>query len=391
MANYEAAAYYFPNYHRDKRNDAWHGEGWTEWELVKRAEPKFPGHQQPKVPLWGYEDEADPAVMARKIAAAADYGLTAFIFDWYWYEDGPFLQRALDEGFLQAPNNDRLKFAIMWANHDWIDIHPAQRSRPYNVQAEGQISEKGFIEATDHMIQNYFSHPSYWRVNEGLYVSFYEIHSLIRGLGGMEETARILLEFRERVRAAGLGELHLNVVVWGLQILPTEQKIANIHEVLEQLGLDSISSYVWIHHQPLDLFPETDYAAIVEKSQLDYETFTADYKLPYYPNVTMGWDSSPRTVQSETFEDLGYPYMATLAGNTPQAFKLALEGVKAFLDRGVTQPSIFTINAWNEWTEGSYLEPDTINGMAYLEAIRDVFGGRPQEGEGASTKKTLER
>ncbi|MBA2940844.1 glycoside hydrolase family 99-like domain-containing protein [Paenibacillus sp. CGMCC 1.16610] len=391
MATYEAAAYYFPNYHRDKRNDAWHGEGWTEWELVKRAEPKFPGHQQPKVPLWGYEDEADPAVMARKIAAAADHGLTAFIFDWYWYEDGPFLQRALDEGFLQASNNDRLKFSIMWANHDWIDIHPAQRSRPYNVQAEGQISEKGFVEATDHMIQNYFSHPSYWRVNEGLYVSFYEIHSLIRGLGGIAETARILQEFRERVRAAGLGELHLNVVVWGLQILPTEQKIANIHEVLEQLGLDSISSYVWIHHQPQDLFPETDYAAIREKSQLDYEKFTADYKLPYYPNVTMGWDSSPRTVQSETFEDLGYPYMATLAGNTPQAFKLALEGVKAFLDRGMTQPPIFTINAWNEWTEGSYLEPDTINGMAYLEAIRDVFGGRLQEEEGASTKKTLER
>lgn len=376
MATYEAAAYYFPNYHRDKRNDAWHGAGWTEWELVKRAEPKFPGHQQPKVPLWGYEDEANPAVMARKIAAAADHGLTAFIFDWYWYEDGPFLQRALDEGFLCAPNNDRLKFAIMWANHDWIDIHPAQRSRPYNTQAEGQISEKGFVEATEHMIMNYFSHPSYWHVNEGLYVSFYEIHSLIRGLGGIEETARVIQEFRERVRAAGLGELHVNVVVWGLQILPTEQRITNIDEVLEQLGLDSISSYVWIHHQPLEQFPETDYAVIREKSQLDYERFTAAYKLPYYPNVTMGWDSSPRTVQSETFEDLGYPYMATLAGNTPQEFKIALEGVKAFLDLGMTKPPLFTINAWNEWTEGSYLEPDTINGMAYLEAIREVFGSK---------------
>lgn len=381
MATYQAAAYYFPNYHRDKRNDVWHGNGWTEWELVKRAEPKFPGHQQPKVPLWGYEDEADPAVMARKIAAAADHGLTAFIFDWYWYEDGPFLQRALDEGFLHAPNHERLKFAIMWANHDWVDIHPAQRSRPFNTQAEGQISEKGFVKAADHMIQNYFAHPSYWRVNEGLYVSFYEIHSLIRGLGGIEETARVLQQFRERVRAAGLGELHLNVVVWGLQILPTEQRITNIDEVLEQLGLDSISSYVWIHHQPLEQFPETNYAAIREKSLLDYENFTAAYKLPYYPNVTMGWDSSPRTVQSETFEDLRYPYMPTLAGNTPGEFKLALESVKEFLDRGMTKPPIFTINAWNEWTEGSYLEPDMINGMAYLEAIRDVFGSKPGEGE----------
>ncbi len=78
------------------------------------------------MPLWGYEDESDPAVMARKIAAAADHGIAAFLFDWYWYDDGPFLGRALDEGFLRAPNVDRLKFAFMWANHDWVDIHPAK-------------------------------------------------------------------------------------------------------------------------------------------------------------------------------------------------------------------------------------------------------------------------
>jgi hypothetical protein len=31
----------------------------------------------------------------------------------------------------------------------------------------------------------------------------------------------------------------------------------------------------------------------------------------------------------------------------------------------------------NEWTEGSYLEPDVVNGMKYLEAVRDVFGAKP--------------
>ena len=59
---------------------------------MKRAEPRFPGHAQPKVPLWGYEDEADPRVMARKIDAAANCGLNHFIFDWYWYDDGPYLE-----------------------------------------------------------------------------------------------------------------------------------------------------------------------------------------------------------------------------------------------------------------------------------------------------------
>ena len=114
------AAYYFPNYHTgDRRNIQNKGVGWSEWELVKTARPRFPGHDQPKVPLWGHTDEKDPKVMARKIRAASGHGIDCFIFDWYMYEDGPFLNRCLDEGFLKAKNADRLAFALMWANHDW--------------------------------------------------------------------------------------------------------------------------------------------------------------------------------------------------------------------------------------------------------------------------------
>ena len=122
------AAYYFPNYHTgDPRNELNMGVNWSEWELVKAAQPRFPNHHQPNVPLWGYVDEKDPQVMALKIDAAADNGIDCFIFDWYMYEDGPFLNRCIDEGFLNAPNNRKIQFALMWANHDWIDIHPYTR------------------------------------------------------------------------------------------------------------------------------------------------------------------------------------------------------------------------------------------------------------------------
>jgi len=372
---YELAVYYFPNYHLDPRNERWHGEGWTEWELARAATPRFESHEQPKVPLWGYEDEADPRVMAKKIDAAADHGITSFIFDWYWYEDGPYLNGALDKGFLGAANNDRLKFSLMWANHDWVDIQPAQRSRPYNVLAKGTVREQTFIEATDYMIAHYFRHPSYERVNGGLYVSFYELMSLIEGFGrDLGETRRILDGFRDRVRAAGLGELHLNAVVWGIQNLPGEEKIEDVNAYMESLGFDSITSYVWIHHQEMPSFPFTDYAAYRESNAADYAKFTKEYDLPYYPNVTMGWDPSPRTIQTDRYDELGYPFTPILRGNTPAEFRIALEKVKEFLDGGETLVRRFTINAWNEWTEGSYLEPDTRNGMGYLEAIRDVFG-----------------
>jgi hypothetical protein len=98
-----------------------------------------------------------------------------------------------------------------------------------------------------------------------------------------------------------------------------------------------------------------------------------EYGVPFYPNVTMGWDSSPRTVQSDVYESLGYPFGPVLAGNTPKLFREALKEAKAFLD-GRGGRKILSINAWNEWTEGSYLEPDTVHGMGYLEAVREVFG-----------------
>ena len=116
--NVQVAVYYFPNF----------GPVFSsEWPTIKAAEPQFNGHQQPKVPMWGYTNENDPVAMAQKIDAAADHGIDAFIFDWYYYDkddsglaghpnswDGnKFLYKALEEGFLQAENNSKLKFSLM--------------------------------------------------------------------------------------------------------------------------------------------------------------------------------------------------------------------------------------------------------------------------------------
>ncbi|HSW50312.1 MAG TPA: glycoside hydrolase family 99-like domain-containing protein [Bryobacteraceae bacterium] len=371
----QIGAYYFPNYHRsDRRNAAWHGEGWCEWELVKRAEPRFPGHLQPRVPLWGYEDESEPAVMGKKIVAAADAGIDAFIFDWYWYEDGPFLERALEEGFLRAPNTKRLKFSLMWANHDWVDVHPATRNTPPRVLAPGCISARAFHAACDRMIDLYFPHPSYWRVNGGLYLSFYMIAGLVQGIGSVEAARTALDHFRDRVRGAGLGELHLNAVVWGEQILPGEKKVDDVNGLLDALGFDSVGSYVWIHHRALHRFPVTSYPDYRELCVKDFAAFTDRYRLPYFPNVTVGWDSSPRTIQSDQLLPQGYPYTPILAHNEPAEFQKALEAARAFFEKEKTRTPVLTVNSWNEWTEGSYLEPDTLHGCGYLDALRKVFG-----------------
>lgn len=371
----QVAVYYFPNYHVDPRNEAVHGPGWTEWELVRRAEPRFAGHRQPRVPLWGYQDEADPAVFARKIDAAADHGVDCFLFDWYWYDDGPFLERALERGYLQAPNNDRLGFALMWANHDWRNLHPRALRTPPPVLQRGAIARETFDRVAEYVIERYFRHPSYWLIDGCPYFSVYQLSTLIAGLGGAAAAGDALRHFRDRTRAAGFPDLHLNAVTRGVGLLPGERAMTEPAELVAELGFSSVTPYVWVHDVKLWDFPVTDYRAVLEEVAERWRRATGGFSVPYYPNVTMGWDASPRTLQSDRFLNVGYPFGATLGDNSPEAFRTALARAKAFVDARPGQPRIVTINAWNEWTEGSYLEPDTVHGLGYLEAIREVFGG----------------
>jgi hypothetical protein len=371
------ASYYFGNYHPgDPRNVKNKGKDWSEWELVKAARPRFPGHHQPNVPLWGYTDESDPAVMAQKIDAAADHGIDAFIFDWYRYNDGPFLDRPIDEGFLKAPNNNRIKFAFMWANHDWSELQPYKKGAPRTVLYPGQVTPENFEKICDHVIKDYFSHPSYWKIDGKPYFSFYDLSKLLANFGSVEATRAALDKFRAKVQAAGFPGLHLNAVAWGQPILPGEKTRADSAKLVRNLGFDSVTSYVWIHHTKM---PEqaTDYN-FVRDSYFEYwEKAEKTFDVPYYPNITMGWDPSPRCDQSDKFDNSGYPFTNTMKDNTPERFRTALLMAKRRLLANPNGPRILNINCWNEWTEGSYLEPDQRNGMKYLEAVREVFGVAP--------------
>lgn len=370
------AAYYYPGTHPDPRWDKNKYPGFTEWDLIKAAKPRFPGHKQPRIPVWGYQDESKPEVMAQKIAAAADYGVNAFIFDWYYYNDGPYLEGALDKGFLHATNNARVKFGIMWANHDWYDIQGYNPADKIKLLYPGKVTPATWDKICDLVIAKYFKHPSYWLVDGKPYFSIYEMSQFLDSFGSTENARAALDKFRAKVQAAGFPGLHVNAVLWGEPNLPGGKTPPGWPKLCRDLALDSLTGYTWVHHGALNgaTFPVSDYVWGREVYLKFYAGALTNYPVPYFPNAMINWDNSPRAHPDADWSKLGaYVVNPVVTGNTPAAFKKSLEIIKARLLAAPTQPKIITINAWNEWPEGSCLEPEQEYGYGYLDAVKTVF------------------
>ncbi len=361
---YDIAAYVWPAYHDEPRWRRFMPEGQGEWETVRKAFPKYDGHYQPRVPVWGYESESDPRMMEKKIDAAASHGVNVFIFDWYWYENQPFLENALNDGFLKAKNNSRMKFFLMWANHNATTLWDLERSHRHEVIWPGAVDRKTFDTVADRVIARYFSHPSYYKISGCPVFSVYELGTLIEGLGGMEQTRDALLSFRDKVKKAGFPDLHLQAVLWGtipvsLSMVPGDRTQTQNNTVM-QLGFNSLTNYQWCHY----VTPKGEYSDWAEKAVARWEVWAKEFSVPFYPHVSIGWDTNPR------FKAL---QEAVVENASPAKFAENLRKAKRFIDNHLINPGLITINSWNEWSEGSYLEPDMKYGMGHLEAVREVF------------------
>ena len=374
------AAYYYPCAHPHQRWDAQKYPGFTEWDLIKSAPVRFPGHVQPKVPLWGYQDESVPEVMAQKIDAAADHGIGVFLFDWYHYDDGPFLEHALEKGFLHAANNHRIKFALMWANHDWYGIQGYDPREECRLFYPGKITPATWDHITDLIIGRYFKHPSYWKIDGRPYFSIYDMEEFLKSFGSTTAARTALDSFRAKTVASGFPGLHVNSILWGRPNLPGGTTPADWPALCGDLALDSLTGYTWVHHGALDQsqFPVTEYAEARDRYLDVWDRELSQMPVPYYPNTTVAWDNSPRAAHSVPWDKpAAHVVNPVLIHNTPQAFG---EATRLILERVQFQKlphKIVTINAWNEWPEGSCLEPDTLHGYGYLEALRDLVGKTP--------------
>ena len=368
MKKYDVAAYIWPSYTGDElRTRMFWPEGMGEWETVRDAKPKFEGHQWPRLPLLGFQNEADAEVMEQQIKLATDHGVNVFIYDWYWYDRRPFLENCLNDGFLKARNNKDMKFYLMWANHNathlwnrWLSSSDCGLTTIW----EGGIDRQGFEYMANRLVDKYFHYDNYYKIDGKPVFMIYEVPTFIKGMGGIEEAAKAIAWFKELVISKGYPGVHMQYCVRGDKTVDLMglggETIASYDDTVQQLHADSCSHYQFCQITNV----QDDYENVLLRIKAEYDKIDATYKTTYFPHVSAGWDNNARYTEFRP---------KIMRNSTPENFEKGLRLAKEYVDSHDLPVPLITINAWNEWTENSVLLPDNLYGYGFLEAVKHVF------------------
>lgn len=347
----KAIAFYLPQFHPIPENDKWWGKGFTEWSNVVRGKPLFRHHYQPRVPAdLGYYDLRLEDTIVAQGELAREYGIHGFCFYYYWFNGKKLLNQPIE----QLANSTRadVGFCVCWANENW--------SRNWDGQNRHVLLKQEYSLETNVALMReiipLMKDPRWIRYNGRPVMVVYRISIIPNWL----ETARL---WREECRKAGLGEIHLCAVRFGLETLEGQP---------QDHGLDS---YVLFppHEAPrLDLRDKVedlhsdfggeifDYTAVVEG---DLGRYSNGYEWPVHRGTMLAWDNTARRLTSAR----------VFHGATPYGFRRWMKNV---LDQEMqfnkSSESLVFINAWNEWAEGTYLEPDQRWGRTNLSAFRSA-------------------
>lgn len=336
-------AFYLPQYHPIPENDEWWSKGFTEWTNVTKAQPLFEGHYQPKLPAdLGFYDLRVPEVRDAQARLAKKYGIYGFCYYYYWFAGKRLLERPLDE-ILQSKHPD-FPFCLCWANENWTRRWDGSESEILIAQEHSFENNQAFAES----LVPFMKDERYIRVNGKPLVLIYRANIL----PDIEETVKL---WRDIWRKNDLGEVYLcGCLTFGLK-----------PEQLIKWGLDAGVQFP-PHGVGSELIPPAtlgapdyqgniyDFRQVVENG-LKIQVPSAKEFL----GVITSWDNTARKGKS------GNVFLFA----NPKMYELWLSGVIEKTKQIYTgDERLVFINAWNEWAEGTYLEPDRKYGHQYLQA-----------------------
>ena len=339
-------AFYLPQFYPIPENDGWYGEGFSEWRNVVTARPQFEGHYQPRLPKdLGFYDLRVPEVREAQARLALDHGIDAFCYYHYWFEGHRPLRQVVD-GVLDHGSPD-IPFCLAWANENWSrhwdasshEVLLTQRYSDEDDQAHGQFLLRAM------------SHPRYLRIDGRPLLFIYRIQAL-------PDAPATLRRWRAMWAAAGLPAVTIvKFDTWGNTDHPAT------------FGADAAAQFLphgLAGRLPRISPPGADpgdtiwsYADVV-KTQLALTRPAWTRHECVFP----GWDNAPRR---------GPGRSTIVHGSEPERYGEWLAAVHA----RTPDSGLVLINAWNEWAECAYLEPDLRYGRGYLEATARALGVTP--------------
>ena len=355
-------AYVYPGWHPIPERDGGQYPGFTEWDLVFSSQPRFPGHAQPRLPLWGRYDDRDPIAVERRVALCRDHGVDGLVYGFFWCRGKRVFQDALDLGFLGSPSGSRFPFAVMWANRMPRGVLPVRRADAPVIEPDRLVPTDvdDFVRLVRYLAERYFVRETYVRVAGRAYLSIFDSTFFVRELG-FDGARGAIAGARAMLASAGLPPLHLAAID------PSSEVIGQ----LAAAGFDSVTHYVLLPEWKGPFLQDYEERAIARARE--WPSFESRSGLPYHPSVAPGWDASPRGADFGPTRPDRYPWSPVITGETPDRFRDAVARATRFVRGNGHRPDeqLLFVASLNEWSEGHYLEPDTRFGLRWIEALRD--------------------
>ncbi len=343
----KAIAFYLPQFHQVPENDEWWGEGFTEWTNVRKASPLYKGHRQPRQPAeQNYYDLLRPDTLRWQADLAKKFNVFGFCFYHYWFNGRKILEKPAE---LLLSNPDiPLNFCFSWANEPWTRSWDGKNKQVLLSQSYGD--ELAWKEHYNYL-SKFFLDDRYIKLDGKPILAIYRTESI-------PNCEKMISTWEKMAKEDGLP---------GLCILETVNSFQNRPALEGSTGVIEFEPmYTLRHHMGI----ANNSRRLAKKllgpvDSVDYDSVWRSIlaKRPTFKNKTtcsgafVDWDNTPRKGRKGL----------VVNGGTPEKFGRYL---KEKINSS-TGPFIF-INAWNEWAEGAYLEPDSHYRLAYLDALQNA-------------------
>lgn len=348
-------SFYLPQFHEIEENNKWWGKGFTEWINVKKGKKLFKNHFQPFIPLNNnYYNLLDKKTVEWQTKLAEKYGIYGFCYYHYWFEGKKILEKPV-ENLLKWKDINQ-EFCFCWANHSWKKTWNGLNE----ILIEQTYGNKDkWREHFDYLLQ-FFKDERYIKIDNKPVFMIFQPENI-------EKLDEMIDFFNEECIKNNFN---------GIYIIESKNSLKNLEfisskslaKVLREpsCSLSKRSVFEKISQKLKSKFKKNYLYFIPKYKYLRFMNYSLEISKKYIdkntlPGIFTSWDNTSRHGRR------GY----VIEGSTPELFKkYLLEQKKIMKERNIEY--IF-LNAWNEWAEGMYLEPDEKYKYGYLEAIKEVM------------------